>query len=285
LPRTNAAQAGDAAPDAAGPKADLALNRIIEGDFLAVAATMPAACVDVIIADPPYNASKGGAWKWDAAAGLPGFGGDWRKVDQAWDDMDLEAYLGFTFAWLQAAKRLLKPTGSMWAHGVYHNAGLINFAMQALGVEIINEVIWYKRNSFPNLSGRRLTASHETILWAHVGKARKYQFNYAVSKAVDCPEDPLKQAGRQMRTVWDIPNNKDRDELRFGRHPTQKPLRLARRMLQLTTSPGQTLLAPFAGSGTECLAAAREGLNYIGVEIDPAYVKLARERLAGGGAA
>ena len=113
-------------------------------------------------------------------------------------------------------------------HGTYHNIGLINFAMQLLEIEIINEVIWFKRNSFPNLSGRRLTASHETVLWAHTGgaKNRKYFFNYDGAKEMACPEDGLKEAGRQMRTVWDIPNNKGREELRFGKHPTQKPIRL-----------------------------------------------------------
>lgn len=167
----------------------------------------------------------------------------------------------------------------MWVHGTYHNAGLINFAMQLLGIEIINEVVWYKRNSFPNLSGRRLTASHETIIWAHVGKSRKYQFNYEYSKSISYPEDKLKIKDKQMRTVWDVPNNKDRDELKYGKHPTQKPLRLAHRMLQLSNSPGQVCLVPFAGSGTECLAAMREGMHYIGIEIDQTYVEIARERL------
>jgi len=82
-----------------------------------------------------------------------------------------------------------------------------------------------------------------------------------------------------MRTVWDVPNNKDRDELKYGKHPTQKPLRLAHRMLQLSNSPGQVCLVPFAGSGTECLAAMREGMHYIGIEIDQNYVEIARERL------
>src|SRR5699024_7815327 len=161
------------------------------------------------------------------------------------------------------------------------NIGIINMCMQLLEIEIINEVIWYKRNSFPNLSGTRLTASHETILWAHSGssKKRKYNFNYEFSKSIEYKEDLLKQKDKQMRTVWDIPNNKKKDELKFGKHPTQKPIRLIRRMLDLTSLPGDIMLAPFSGSGTECVAAKQLGLNYIGIELDEEYVKLSKEKI------
>jgi len=167
---------------------------------------------------------------------LPGFGGDWNKVMAAWDDVPLSEYVAFTLSWLKELKRVVRPSGSLWVHGTYHNAGIINFCLQALQIEIINEVVWYKRNSFPNLSGRRLTASHETILWAHTGKRREYRFNYEAAKRLICPEDGLKEPGKQLRTVWDIPNNKKRDELCFGKHPTQKPLRLLERMLQLAAA-------------------------------------------------
>lgn len=256
------------------------LNTVFQGDFLDLVRDLADDSVDLVIADPPYNASKGADWRWEGEAVLPGFGGEWRKVDQAWDDMSLDQYFDFTLAWLSEVRRVLRPTGSLWVHGTYHNGGVINVAMQMLGIEIINEIAWYKRNSFPNLSGRRLTASHETILWAHVGKTRRYRFNYDWAKAAGFPEDRLKAAGKQMRTVWDIPNNKAREELAFGRHPTQKPLRLTQRMLKLSAAPGQLALVPFAGAGTECVAAAREGLDFIAAELDPAYVEIARRRLA-----
>ena len=241
---------------------------------------LPLNSVDVAIADPPYNASKGNVWKWDNSVALPGFGGDWSKIMAAWDDMPLSDYLTFTLAWVTELKRIVRPTGSLWIHGTYHNIGIINFALQLTQIEIINEVVWYKRNSFPNLSGRRLTASHETILWAHTGKGRKYLFNYEASKAMECPEDGLKEAGKQMRTVWDIPNNKERSELVHGKHPAQKPVRLINRMLAVSGKEGQVLLAPFAGSGTECFAAKERGLRFLGFETDPNHVELCRVRLA-----
>lgn len=241
---------------------------------------LPDRSVDIAIADPPYNASKGGKWTWDNSIKLPGFGGNWMKVMQAWDSMAFSDYLNFTATWLAEIKRLVKPTGSVWIHGTYHNIGIINFLLQALEIEIINEVVWFKRNSFPNLAGRRLTASHETILWAHTGKHREYLFNYQASKEMSCPEDSIKVPNKQMRTVWDIPNNKESKELRFGKHPTQKPLRLLSRMIKLSAVPGGVCLVPFAGAGSECVAAKRAGLHFIAFETDEAYVDVSRRRLA-----
>ena len=257
------------------------INQIILGDCLDIMNELPDNSFDLAIADPPYNVSKGRFWNWDASAKLPGFGGNWTKVMEQWDDMPLAYYLDFSLAWLSELKRLVKPTGSIWVHGTYHNVGIINFAMQLLEIEIINEVIWYKRNSFPNLSGRRLTASHESILWAHTGgaKARRYYFNYEKSKELGFEGDLLKKPGKQMRTVWDIPNNKKSEELSFGKHPTQKPLRLINRMMAISSQCRNLVLVPFAGSGTECVAAKFSGLNFVGIDNNVNYVELSRNRL------
>ncbi len=257
------------------------INCVHKADCIEAMKHLPDSSVDVAIVDPPYNASKGNNWRWDNSVALPGFGGDWSKVMADWDDMPINEYFNFCLAWLSQLKRVVRPTGSLWVHGTYHNIGIINFAMQLLKIEIINEVIWYKRNSFPNLSGRRLTASHETILWVHTGgeKNRKYYFDYNSSKEMKIPEDKLKQAGKQMRTVWDVPNNKKREELAFGKHPTQKPVRLLNRMLRISTRPGDVLLVPFAGSGADCVAAQELGVNFLGFEIDQSFVCLANNRL------
>lgn len=270
-------------PDHGLSSISLNVNEVYVGNFIERAVCLPDKSIDIIIADPPYNASKGNIWSMQYGT-LPGFGGTWQKIAEVWDDMPLDKYLAFTLSWLAEAKRLLKPTGSMWVHGTYHSAGITNVAMQMLGIEIINEVVWYKRNSFPNLSGRRLTASHETVLWAHRGGKRAYNFNYEHSKEGDFSDDQLKAPGKQMRTVWDLPNNKPREEQAFGKHPAQKPVRLAKRFIQLSARPGDLCLAPFAGSGSECVAAKQEGLRFIGFDTDPAYVEIARQRLDAVGA-
>jgi site-specific DNA-methyltransferase (adenine-specific) len=262
--------------------ANYALNDVHVEDCVKAMQALPSCSVDIAIADPPYNLSKGGNWTWDNSVRLPGFGGDWAKVMAEWDDMTLAEYFTFTVAWVSELKRVVRPTGSIWIHGTYHNAGIINFALQLLQVEIINEIIWYKRNSFPNLSGRRLTASHETVLWTHTGgaKSRQYFFAYKESKAMKCEGDQLKVPGKQMRTVWDIPNNKRREELRFGKHPTQKPVRLLTRMLSLSAKPGDLLLVPFAGAGSECMAALDMGIHFLAFENDPDFADICRARIA-----
>ena len=256
-----------------------ATNAVYQEDCIKGMKQIPDGAVDLVIADPPYNLSKGGNWCWDSSAALPGFGGDWNKVMANWDDMPLADYLSFTLAWLREVQRVVKPQGSLWVHGTYHNAGIINLCMQMLHLEIINEVVWYKRNSFPNLSGRRMTASHETILWAHTGKKREYLFNYEAAKEMECLEDGLKSPGKQMRTVWDIPNNKERKEIAFGKHPTQKPVRLLRRMLALSAVPRGVVLIPFAGAGSECVAAKEFGAHFLAFELENEYVDVCHQRL------
>ena len=259
----------------------LPINTIINGECIAEMQKLPDSCIDLIIADPPYNISKGGEWKWDNSVELKGMGGDWNKVMQEWDDFTLESYMTFTKSWLSEAQRILKPTGSMWIFGTYHNIGVINVMCQMLGIEIINEVIWYKKNAFPNLAGRRLTASHETILWCNKGgKKREYYFDYEYSKSGDFSYDGLKAPGKQMRTVWDISNNKEKCELEYGKHPTQKPIRILKRMIKLASREGDIMLTPFSGSGSECVAAKIMGRKYIGIELDNSYCEIAINRLA-----
>lgn len=255
------------------------LNSVIKGDSLKLLPLLPDKSFDLAIIDPPYNLSKGNNWKWDNSARLPGLGGDWNKVMEKWDSMPLINYFHFTLKWMEEIKRIVKPKGSLWIHGTYHNIGLINFALQLLNIEIINEVIWYKRNSFPNLSGRRLTASHETILWAHTGIKREYYFNYKNSKNMIFPEDKLRINGKQMRTVWDIPNNKTSQEIAHGKHPTQKPLRLIDRMLVISAEKGNKCIIPFAGSGSECVACIKRDIDFLAFEKDPHYATIANKRI------
>lgn len=260
--------------------ANIPFDYISNTDCIQGMKSFPENCVDIIIADPPYNLSKSGEWKWDNSISLSGMGGNWNITNENWDDMSLEDYFNFTFAWLTEAKRILKPTGSMWIFGTYHNIGIINIACQMLGIEIINEVVWYKKNAFPNLSGRRLTASHETILWTHSGgKKRNYYFDYEYSKNGDFSDDTLKSVGKQMRTVWDLSNNKKQDELKYGKHPTQKPIKVLTRMIKISSKPGDILLTPFAGAGSECVAAKITGRHYIGFELEKEYCEIAEKRL------
>jgi DNA modification methylase len=237
---------------------------------------------DLCIVDPPYGASTTKNWSYNGKEKLQGFGGDWKLTSEVWDLLSQNDSFQSTYFWLKELKRVIKPTGSIWIHSTYHNSGFVNVCCQLLGLEIINEIVWYKRNAFPNLSGRRLTASHETILWVHKGneKKREYVFNYEDSKAFYSESDLLKEPGKQMRTVWDIPNNKGKEECSFGSHPTQKPLRVAERIIAIAGVKNGTLLVPFVGSGTEMIAGLNYGMKVYGFEIEAQYFDLAKKRLA-----
>lgn len=254
--------------------------RLILGDALALLMAQPEDSFDLAIADPPYGASTRAAWSLPEGHALPQFGGGWKLANHEWDLLTGDDSFRFTLAWLSELQRVVKPTGSLWLHATYHNAGFVNVACQLLGLEIINEVIWYKRNAFPNLSGRRLTASHESVLWVHTGRTkREYRFNYDAAKAASFAGDKLKQPGKQLRTVWDVSNNKAKDERRFGGHPTQKPLRLTDRLFLVSGTPGGSVFVPFMGSGTEMVAGLRHQMAPTGVEIDPEWFDVATSRV------
>jgi len=235
---------------------------------------------DLAICDPPYGAASKKNWNYDREKKISGFGGDWKLNGEEWDLLTSNDNFTMTFSWLKELKRIIKPTGSIWIHATYHNAGFVNVVCQLLGLEIINEVTWYKRNAFPNLSKRRLTASHETIYWVHTGneKNRDYRFNYEDVKKAVFNGDNMKLADKQLRTVWDIPNNKTKKELQLGKHPTQKPLRVSERLLMISGIKGGKLLVPFLGSGTEVIAGLNYGMDCLGFEIDDSYFDLAIAR-------
>lgn len=272
--------AGAAMPEVCSAPVRVGQASLYLGDAISAMRELPDASFDLAIADPPYGASTRAAWKLPEEHGLPTFGGAWKLASHDWDRLGGLEGFEFALTWLSELRRLVRPTGSIWIHATYHNAGLVNVACQLLSLEIINEVIWFKRNAFPNLSGRRLTASHESLLWVHTGgKKRRYAFNYDEVRAASFPEDGFKESGRQLRTVWDIPNNKRKSELAEGRHPTQKPLRLTERLFLISGLEGGSALVPFMGSGTEVIAALDYGMAATAYETDADIFDLAVRRV------
>ena len=246
---------------------------------------IPDGSIDLVLADPPYNLNRGkqANYSFDHSKDkgyskeAPEHVATVETSEKNWDSFTFDDYIDFSVQWLQEVQRVLKPDGSMWIFGTYHNIGVINVVLHQLNYNFINEVIWYKRNATPNLSCRTLTASHENLLW--VSLTKDYTFNYDWAKTESFPEDSFKNEGKQMRTVWDIPQTKTKEELAYGKHPTQKPLSILKRMIQVSANPGMIMLTPFAGSGSECIAAKSLGLDYIGFEVSPEYKALAETRL------
>src|SRR5687767_3669296 len=251
------------------PDPDLPLDRIILGDCVAAMAALPAASVDMIFADPPYNLQLGGDL-------FRPEGGLVDAVDDEWDKFDtFEAYDNFTRAWLKEARRILKPDGTLWVIGSYHNIFRVGAALQDQGYWILNDVIWRKANPMPNFRGTRFTNAHETLIWASRSENSRYTFNYQAMKALN--ED------LQMRSDWLLPICAGGERVKGAggakAHPTQKPEALLYRVLLACSNPGDVVLDPFFGTGTTGAVARRLGRQWIGIERETRYIKVARERI------
>ncbi|MEM8796207.1 MAG: site-specific DNA-methyltransferase, partial [Pseudomonadota bacterium] len=177
------------AKEFANEKVALPLDEIIQGDSLAELSKLPASCADVIFADPPYNLQLAGSLHRPDQSLVDAVDDDWDKFST------FEAYDAFSRAWLRAARRVLKPTGTIWVIGSYHNIFRVGAILQDLDYWILNDVIWRKTNPMPNFKGRRFANAHETLIWASKGeKAKGYTFNYEAMKMAN---DDL-----QMRSDW-----------------------------------------------------------------------------------
>lgn len=250
-------------------KPELPLGQILRGDCIEEMRKLPTGSIDMIFADPPYNLQLGGDL-------FRPEGGRVDAVDNDWDKFDtFAAYDRFTREWMTEAQRILKPDGSMWVIGSYHNIFRVGATLQDLGFWILNDIVWRKANPMPNFRGTRFTNAHETLIWASRDEKSKYTFNYRAMKTLN---DEL-----QMRSDWVIPICGGQERLKRGgvkAHPTQKPEALLYRILLACTNPGDVVLDPFFGTGTTGAVAKRLGREWIGCERDDTYIDVAEERIA-----
>ena len=257
------------AADAAGPLPKPAFHdakhhlKIYQGDCLQILAAIPADCVDLIFADPPYFLSNDGI-TCHAGKMVSVNKGKWDKSQGP--DLDHR----FNRAWLAACQRVLKPNGSIWVSGTSHVIHSVGFAMQQLGFKLLNDISWIKPNPPPNLSCRYITHATETLIWAAKNKKSKHTFNYKLMREIN--------GGKQMKSVWTL-GAPGREEKRFGKHPTQKPLALLERIVQAASNAGDVVLDPFMGGGTTAVAAARLRRATVGIEFDAEYAWLAARRV------
>ena len=245
-------------------------DSIYVGDCVKIMRELPKNSVDCIFADPPYNLQLNGELHRPNNTRVDGVDNDWDQFES------LQTYDEFTRQWLGAARDMLKPDGSIWVIGSYHNVFRLGYILQDMGFWILNDIIWRKSNPMPNFRGRRFTNAHETLIWASKSKESKYYFNYDAMKALN--ED------LQMRSDWYLPLCTGGERLKDAKgdkaHPTQKPEALLNRVLLSSTRKGDVVLDPFFGTGTTGAAAKRLGRHYIGIERDKKYAALAKERIA-----
>ena len=223
----------------------------------------PHGVFDLIFADPPYFLSNGG---------ITCHAGKMVKVDKGdWDkSRGPELNHEFNTEWLRRCQALLKPNGTLWVSGTHHVIFSVGYAMQQLGMKLLNQVTWQKPNPPPNLACRYFTHSTETLLWAAKNEKSRHVFHYDAMRAAN--------GGKQMKDVWTLTAPKP-DEKLLGKHPTQKPVALLERILLASSNPGDLVLDPFMGSGTTALVCTLHARCFVGIEHETAYLDLSIRRL------
>ena len=242
--------------------------KIFHGDCLEILPILEKESFDLIFADPPYRLSNGGiTCKSGQIASVNK--GEWDKSQGFNEDFK------FTYKWIRLCKELLKPNGTIWISGTPHSIFQVGYALQSLGFKIMNEIIWYKPNAPPNLTGKYFAHAHESLIWAKKDSNSKHFFNYNLMKRWD---DKISPSNKQMRSVWYIPLTPWEEKV-YGKHPTQKPIELLRRIILSTSEEGDLILDPFLGSGTTGVVAKNFNRKFTGIEIEKEFCDLAEKRI------
>lgn len=247
----------------------LPLDTILQGDCVSLMNALPPNSVDFIFADPPYNMQLQNVLLRPNKSVVS-------AVDDDWDQFESNAaYDAFTCAWLTAAKRVLKDTGTLWVIGSYHNIFRVGSALMDLGYWMLGDAVWVKANPMPNFRGVRFTNATETLIWVQPKKGSPYTFNYHDMKA--------ENGGKQMRNDWYFPICSGHERLKGADgkkvHSTQKPEALLRRVILSSSNPGDVVLDPFFGTGTTGAVAKKTGRHFIGLEQDASYIGHAQRRI------
>lgn len=243
---------------------------LYHADCLKILEQLPENSIDMIFADPPYFLSSG-SFTCQNGKMVSVKKGDWDLSNGVKQNFE------FHIEWIRACKKVLKPGGTIWISGTYHSIYQCGFALQVNKFHILNDISWFKPNASPNLSCRFFTASHETLVWARKEKKAKHKFNYDLMKNGDWPEDSIKKPNLQMRSVWSIHPPKKEEKI-YGKHPTQKPTDLLKRIILASTNKGDIVLDPFSGSSTTGLMSYVNDRKFIGIDLEKQYLDLSKKR-------
>lgn len=240
--------------------------KLLRGDSLKLLKKIESKSIDMVFADPPYFLSNNGV-SCKNGKQVSVNKGNWDKISGFKEKYE------FNFEWIYECKRILKDDGTIWISGTFHNIYSIGFILEELGFSIINNITWEKPNPAPNLACRCFTNSTETILWARKQLTSKKKghhfFNYKLMKELN--------GNKQMKDVWRI-SLPSKNEKKFGKHPTQKPLELMERIILASTKENDVVLDPFNGSGTTGIACKHLNRKYIGIEKYSNFLKLSAIR-------
>lgn len=246
----------------------LPLDQVILGDAIEVMKMIPQGSVDLIVADPPYALGKD-------------FGNES-------DFLEGQSFLDWTYEWLEASIPLLKETGSLYIFCTWRYSPEI-FVHLKQKLTMVNEIIWDRR--VPSMGGttRKFTSVHDNIGFFAV-HPKKYYFDIdPVRIPYDAETKKARsrsifegakwlEVGYNPKDIWSV-SRLHRIHAEREDHPTQKPLELIERMVLASCPPGGVVLDPFVGSGTTVEACVKHDRRFIGIDLNPEYVKITEDRI------
>ncbi len=261
------------------------------GDNLAVVGDFPNESFDLIYIDPPFNTGREQARTRlrtvaDASGDRIGFGGRRYRTAvigrSAFDDTFAD-YQAFLEPRLVEGYRLLSPTGSFFLHLDYREVHYLKVVMDGIfgRDSFLNEIIW--AYDYGARSKKRWSPKHDNILW-YAKDPKRYTFRHEDSDRIPYLAPALVGAEKAARgktptdTWWNTivsPTGKEKTG-----YPTQKPLAILNRIIQVHSNPGDRVLDYFAGSGTTGEAAFRSGRNVVLVDHNPEAIAVMARRLA-----
>ena len=244
------------------------IDTIVQGDSIELLQSLPDGCAGLVLADPPYSINK--------------------TFGRTTPRRTLNDWIQWSRIWLEQAVRILSPKGNLMVYSLHHSAAFLHVILHDMGLLYRRQFIWHYENGFTTYRTAP-PSEYEVILWFAWDKTSTFhvmrkpyksqeRLRHAINKRgkvwVPHPE------GKREGDVWSFPTLAGR---RFAKervdHPSQKPLDLSNRLVRHFSNEGDLVVVPFVGSGTECIAARMNDRNYVGAEINPEYVELARRRL------
>ena len=240
------------------------INKIVQGDCLEIMRDIPDNIIDVTFADPPFNLKK--------------------KYNSYYDKHEVQAYLSWCKEWLSEMVRITKPTGSIFVHNI--PKWLIYFGYYLNELAIFRH--WIAWDAMGSPLGKTLLPNHYGILYYVKSEGFKfYDVRMLHKRCRHCDyilqdyggkKAQMHKFGPLVSDVW-TGIHRIRHKIRRDEHPCQLPIHLLERLLLMSTDEGDVVLDPFVGTGTTAIAAKSLGRNFIGIDIDPKYVEIAREKL------
>ena len=227
--------------------------RLVNADSRKFLKGLPDASVDLLLTDPPYNLSGYSTGNIKLK---------WRKEVNndlaAWDKIDFEPA-----DWLSEFVRVLKPTGNLFAFTSYNMLGKWHAAFDPV-FDTFQFMVWHKTNPMPKIRRAGFLNSCELIICAW-NKGHTWNFKNQ----------------REMHNFIETPICMGKERLKSPVHPTQKPLKVLRHLVEIASNPGDLVLDPFMGVGSTGVAAVETGRRFLGIEIDKEYCSAASKRMKG----